>query len=69
MKRLSTYPWQVAYVSAILETDDAKIIDRIYEAIAAIEQRRLDPSTIGDDESRALSNVDTGIQTLVTERA
>jgi hypothetical protein len=56
-------------VSAILETDDAKIIDRIYEAIAAIEQRRLDPSTIGDDESRALSNVDTGIQTLVTERA
>jgi hypothetical protein len=31
----------VAYLSAVLETDDAAMPTRIYEALAAIEQRRL----------------------------
>ena len=34
------YPWHAAYQAAILETDDAAISLRIYEALAAVEQRR-----------------------------
>ncbi len=37
------YGWQSVCVRAILETDDLLITGRIYEAIAAIEQRRLSP--------------------------
>ena len=68
MKKLSTYPWRAAYVSAILETDDAQIIERIYKAIAAIELRRLSPWKIDGNEKRALDAADAGIQALVTER-
>jgi hypothetical protein len=38
-----TYPWQTPYVSAILETDEDQMRGLLYEAIAAIEQRRLSP--------------------------
>jgi len=68
MKRLSTYPWRTAYVSSILEVDDAHITERIYKAIAAIELRRLSPWKIDDDEKHALEAADEGIQALVTER-
>jgi len=34
------YPWHAAYQAAIQETDDAAISLRIYEALAAVEQRR-----------------------------
>jgi 7,8-dihydro-6-hydroxymethylpterin-pyrophosphokinase len=37
------YLWQANYMSAILETDDALTPTRIYEALAAIEQRLLSP--------------------------
>ena len=69
MKKPSTYPWRAAYVSAILEVDDAHITERIYKAIAAIELRRLSPWKIDDDEKYALDAADEGIQALVTERA
>jgi hypothetical protein len=39
----ATYLWQTGYLAAVLETDDAAMPTRIYEAIAAIEQRRLSP--------------------------
>jgi hypothetical protein len=68
MKKLSTYRWRVAYVSAILEIDETKITERIYKAIAAIEQRRLSPWKIDDNEEHALDAADAGIQALVTER-
>jgi len=68
MKKLSTYPWLAAYVSAILEVDDAQITERIYKAIAAIELRRLSPWRIDDAEKHALDAADEGIQALVTER-
>jgi hypothetical protein len=61
MKKLPTYPWRAAYVSAILEVDDAQIT-------AAIELRRLSPGKIVDDEKHALDAADEGIQALVTER-
>jgi hypothetical protein len=64
----STYPWRAAYVSAILEVDEAQITERIYKAIAAIELRRLSPWKIDDDERHALDAADQGIQAFVTER-
>jgi hypothetical protein len=69
MKRLTTYPWRSIYVSAILETDVNRITGRIYDAIGAMEHRSLEPSTIDDDESRALAHAEIGIQNLITERA
>ena len=37
------YARQECYVDAVFETDEAKIPIRVYEAIAAIEQRLLRP--------------------------
>ena len=34
-----TYPWEAAYVAAILETDDARLADRISAAELAIANR------------------------------
>jgi hypothetical protein len=62
MKKLSTYPWRRIYVAAILETNEAEVAGRIYEAIAAMDQRRLQPLSIDDDESRALANADVGFK-------
>jgi len=35
--------WREAYIRAVCETDDSLMMSRIYEARAAIEQRRLTP--------------------------
>jgi hypothetical protein len=63
------YFWQNAYNAAILETDNGLMIIRIYEALAAIEQRRLRPVEPGSEEDRALTAADVGLQSLITERA
>jgi hypothetical protein len=42
---------------------------RIYEALAAIAQRRLTPVESGSEEERALEAADTGLRSLITERA
>jgi hypothetical protein len=55
-------------VAAIWETDDLLMDGRIYEALSAVEQRRLSPVEMNSDEDRALSEADTGIQTLITEK-
>jgi hypothetical protein len=62
------YPWHAAYQTAILETDDAAISLRIYEALAAIEQRRLSYLEIGGEEERALEDAERGLLTLKTAR-
>jgi hypothetical protein len=41
--------WQEAYIRAVCETDDSLMMSRIYEALAAIEQRRLTP-VMNEDE-------------------
>jgi len=66
-KKPNIYPWQVEYVSAVLETDGTEMRSRIYAAIAAIEQRRLSP--VSRDENRALTEAEAGLQRLITERA
>ena len=52
-----------------METDDLLINERIYEAITALEQRRLSPVESSSDEGRALNDADVGIKALITERA
>jgi hypothetical protein len=69
MKQLETYLWHPAYVSAILETDDALMPTRIYEALAAIEQRLLIPIEAGDVEQKEIEHAQTGLLTLKAELA
>jgi hypothetical protein len=62
------YGWQSIYVRAILETDNSLITGRIYEALSAIEQRRLSPVERDSDEDCALDDAEVRIKTLITER-
>ena len=63
-----TYTWQAAYRAAILETDNAAIPLRIYEALAAIEQRRLSDLEPGSEEDRSLEDAERGLLALKAER-
>jgi hypothetical protein len=62
------YGWQSVCVRAISEKDDLLIIERIYEAIATIEQRRRSPVESNSDEDCALNDAEAGIKALITER-
>jgi len=62
------YGWQAIYVRAVLETDDLLITGRIYEAVSALEQRRLSPVESNSDEDCALNAAEVGIKALITER-
>ena len=59
--------WQEAYIRAVRETDDSVTMGRIYEALAAIGQRRLTPVT-NEDELGALIAAEAGLQSMITER-
>jgi hypothetical protein len=59
--------WQEAYIRAVCETDDSLMMSRIYEARAAIEQRRLTPVT-NEDELVALVTAEADLQSMITER-
>jgi hypothetical protein len=65
---LTAYLWQAAYNAAVLETDNSRMALRIYEAIAAIEQRLLSPVEPGSEEQRALKDAQVGISALRVER-
>jgi hypothetical protein len=62
------YGWQTVYVRAILETDDALITERLYDALSALEQRRLGPVESNSDEDCVLNKAEAGIKALITER-
>jgi|HubBroStandDraft_6_1064221.scaffolds.fasta_scaffold113815_4 hypothetical protein len=64
-----SYLWQDSYVSAVLETDDGLMPTRIYEALAAIEQRLLIPIEPGCAEHRAIEDAQSSLLTLKVERA
>jgi len=64
----ATYLWQTVYLAAVLETDNAAMPTRIYEALAAIEQRRLSPLDAGDVEDRAMKDAQRGLLALKAER-
>lgn len=65
---MEKYPWYAAYRAAIFETDNADVSLRIYEALAAIEQRRLSYLEIDDQEAQALETAEQGLRVLKTER-
>jgi hypothetical protein len=64
----ATYLWQTVYFAAVLETDNAAMPTRIYEALAAIEQRRLNPIEVGGIEEREMENAQRALLTLKAER-
>ncbi len=61
------YWWQVCYIEAVLETDPNLRVGRIYEAIAAIEQRLLSPVEPGSYEETALKAANAGLARLKPE--
>ncbi len=68
MNNLSGYLWQTAYLSAVLETDNSLMPGRIYEALAAIEQRLLSSIETDGIEYRAIEDAQRGLLTLKAER-
>jgi 7,8-dihydro-6-hydroxymethylpterin-pyrophosphokinase len=66
MNNPETYSWQQDYLAAVLETDNDLMPLRIYEALAAIEQRLLSP--IEGIEQRTIDEAQTGLLTLKAER-
>jgi len=59
------YSWEIPYLLAILQTDEASRTRSVYEAIEAIEQRRLTP--VNGTEDIALMNAEAGVQELIAE--
>jgi hypothetical protein len=66
MSNPATYSWQQAYLAAVLETDNDLMPLRIYEALAAIEERLLSP--VDTIERRTIDDAQTGLFTLKAER-
>jgi hypothetical protein len=64
----STYVWQPAYLAAVGETDDERMMGRILEARAAIEQRLLVPVEKDSAEYRELTAAQRALELLKFER-
>lgn len=62
------YSWMAAYKAAIWGTDDVAMSLRNYEALAAIEQRRLSFLEIDGEERQALEDAERGLRALKAER-
>jgi len=58
------YSWQDYYIAALAETDPAKLRRRVYEAVAAIEQRRLSPVDPGSEEYDAIERAEKALEIL-----
>jgi hypothetical protein len=68
MKNPENYPWQTAYVSAVLETNKSKLVGRIAEARQAIEHRLLNPIQLDGPEHLAIKAAWKGLLALKAER-
>jgi hypothetical protein len=60
------FAWREAYVHAVLETNPELKFVKIYDAIAAIEQRRLSP--VETEECWELEKAEEGVRALISER-
>ena len=58
------YLWQDDYIAALAETDPAKQRRRVYQAMGAIEQRRLSPLEPGSEEHQAIERAERALQIL-----
>ncbi|MGC1902378.1 MAG: hypothetical protein WA715_01005 [Candidatus Acidiferrum sp.] len=63
-----TYAWEEEYLAAVRETDDARMMGRILEARAAIEQRLLLPIEQGSVEHREVLAAQEALEILKSER-
>jgi hypothetical protein len=61
------FPWRRAYVAAVREPYGSLMRIRIHEALAAMQQRRLNPIDIDGEEDRALRDAETALETLKAE--
>ena len=64
----SAYTWQAAYLAAVCETDDTRMLVRILEARAAIEQRLLLPIEEDSEEYQELKAAQVALHVLKSER-
>ena len=58
------YPWQVSYIAAVLETNPILRLDKIVEALDALEHRLLSPVEPGSAEETALRIAKLGLARL-----
>lgn len=62
------YIWQPAYLAAVFETDNSRMLVRIMDAHAAIEQRLLLPVEKDSEEYRELRAAQKALDVLESER-
>jgi hypothetical protein len=60
------YWWEIPYILAILQTDEPSMHNALFEAIAAVEQRRR--TRVNATEEIALAGAEAGLQLLIEER-
>jgi hypothetical protein len=60
------YWWEIPYILAILQTDEPSMHNALFEAIAALEQRRRTP--MNATEEIALAGAEAGLQLLIEEQ-
>ena len=58
------YPWQDSYIAAVLETNPILRLDKIVEALDALEHRLLSPVEPGSAEETALRIAKPGLARL-----
>jgi hypothetical protein len=61
------YWWEACFLEAVMETDESLKLARIYEAIAAIEQRLLSPVEPGSDEEIKVKAAQIGLSRLKSD--
>ena len=59
------YSWEIPYVHAIVQTDETAMHNALYEAFAAMEQRRL--TSVPATEDAVLVGAEAGLQMLIAE--
>jgi hypothetical protein len=60
--------WRPAYVAAVCETDNSRLMTRIMQAREAIEQRLLLPIDKDSEEYRAINAAQNALDVLKSER-
>lgn len=64
-------PWQKAYMDAVLETDDSKLLERVIAAEHAIQSRAFELAQDHQgtpEEQQAIANAVNGLSILRKER-
>ena len=67
MNTLAIYPWQRAYLSAILEFDPKSLSVKTNKAVRMIHERMKKPIKVGGQEHRAIQDARRGVAMLTIE--